>query len=501
VPNRQPPDPAGPENPAIVWFRDDLRLADNPALAAAHASGKPLVLLYVLDETSPGVRPLGGAAKWWLDKSLRAFGDAIAKKGGRLILRRGQAEAEIASLLRETGADAVYWNRRYGAARETDARIKKALQGRGVEAHSFNGALLVEPMDLKNGSGEPYKVFTPFWRALQQAIALPPVSPEPRQLGSCGEVKSAAVADWALHPAAPDWSEGLARTWTPGEAGARKRLRDFLKDEINGYAGNRDLPALDCSSHLSPHLHFGEISPAQIWRAAIHAQEEAVACERDIQKFLSELAWRDFSHHLLFHDPKMTHLSWRREFEDVAWRRLPEKEFRAWSRGLTGYPIVDAGMRQLWATGYMHNRVRMIAASFLTKDLLGHWRKGEQWFWNTLVDADEANNAMGWQWVAGSGADAAPYFRVFNPVLQGEKFDPEGAYVRTWAPELAGLPDRYIHKPWEAPALELAAAGVTLGVTYPEPILDHGFARKRALDAYGDIKQSTKVRVRAGEQA
>jgi deoxyribodipyrimidine photo-lyase len=501
VSNRPTLHRAGPGNPAIVWFRNDLRLADNPALAAADASGKPLVLLYLLDEETPGTRPLGGASKWWLDKSLRALCETIARRGGRLVLRRGRAEAELAGLVKETGADAVYWNRRYGAAREIDARIKKILKGQGVEAHSFNGALLVEPMDLKNGSGEPYKVFTPFWRALQQSIVVPPASPEPRSFVSNGEVATAEVADWALHPAGPDWSEGLARTWTPGEAGAAQRLRDFLKDAIHGYAGNRDLPALGCSSHLSPHLHFGEIGPAQVWRAAMSAQDAGAASERDIQKFLSELAWRDFSHHLLFHDPGMTHLSWRREFENVAWRELPAEEFRSWADGLTGYPIVDAGMRQLWATGYMHNRVRMITASFLAKDLLGHWRKGEEWFWDTLVDADEANNAAGWQWVAGSGADAAPYFRVFNPVLQGEKFDPEGAYVRQWVPELAAMPARFIHRPWEAPAVERAAAGVTLGVTYPEPMLDHGFARKRALEAYSEVKKSATVREGAGKKS
>jgi deoxyribodipyrimidine photo-lyase len=416
------------------------------------------------------------------------------------MLRKGAAADVVTALVKETKADAIYWNRRYGAAREIDARIKKQLKADGVAAHSFNGSLLVEPMDLRNGSGDAYKVYTPFWRALQQTLALPPASPEPRQLHSFGNVKSDQAADWGLHPSGPDWSAGLADTWTPGETGARQRLREFLKDAIHGYAGNRDLPAMDCSSHLSPHLHFGEISPAQVWRAAMHALDDGAAPARDIQKFLSELAWRDFSHHLLFDDPKMTRLSWRREFEDVAWRKVPKKEFAAWSKGLTGYPIVDAGMRQLWATGYMHNRVRMIAASFLTKDLLAHWRKGEEWFWDTLVDADEANNAMGWQWIAGSGADAAPYFRVFNPVLQGEKFDPKGEYIRQWVPELAELPAKLIHKPWEASAAELTAAGVTLGETYPEPMLDHAAARKRALDAYGEVKKSG-IREDAGEQA
>jgi deoxyribodipyrimidine photo-lyase len=489
-----------PDRPVIVWFRDDLRLADNPALAAAHATGKPLILLYILDERSQGARALGGALKWWLDKSLRALSDAISQKGGRLILRRGPAQAELASLVANTNTEAVFWNRRYGAARNIDARLKKALAADGVEVHSFNGSLLIEPMNLTNGSGEGYKVFTPFWRALQQAIALPEPSPEPRKLVSFGNVKSDNIADWGLHPTKPDWSAGLAEMWTPGETGARKRLRDFLKDAA-GYSANRDIPSIDSTSRLSPHLRFGEIGPAQVWRAAVHAQEAGGAPARDIQKFLAELAWRDFAHHQLYYDPQLPKLSWRREFEDVDWRTPTRKEMTAWRKGLTGYPIVDAGMRELWTTGIMHNRVRMIAASFLTKDLLAHWRKGEEWFWDTLVDADEANNAFNWQWVAGTGADAAPYFRVFNPVLQGEKFDLKGDYIRRWIPELAGLPAKFIHRPWDAPAEVLASAGVQLGETYPKPLLDHGAARKRALEAYGGARNSSTVRDTAGESA
>ncbi len=478
------------DRPVIFWFRDDLRLADNPGLAAAHATGRQLVLVYVLDERSHGARPLGGAAKWWLDKSLKALGEAIAKKGGQLILRQAAAATEIENLVDETGADAVYWNRRYGPARQVDARIKTALKKAGIEAHSFNASLLVEPMTLVTGAGEGYKVFTPFWKALREKLSVPHAAPEPRALASFGNVRSDNLSDWQLHPTKPDWSHSIAETWTPGEAAARKRLNAFLKD-IKGYAEGRDSPEADFSSHLSPHLRFGEIGPAQVWRAAMHAQEAGTSPARDVQKFLSELAWRDFSYHLLFNDPQMGKLSWRRAFEDVAWRSPTARETRAWRTGQTGYPIVDAGMRELWATGYMHNRVRMIVASFLTKDLLVHWRKGEEWFWDTLVDADEANNAFNWQWVAGSGADAAPYFRVFNPVLQGEKFDPKGAYVRRWVPELAAMPDKFIHRPWDASPEILASAGVQLGKTYPEPLLDHGEARLRALDAYKQARGST----------
>lgn len=472
------------DNPVLFWFRDDLRLADNPALAAAHATGRPLVLVYILDESSHESRPLGGASRWWLDKSLKSLGERIAVKGGALILRKGPAESVIAELVAKTNAEAVYWNRRYGPARKIDERLKATLKSNGIEAHSFNGSLLVEPFALKTGSGGDFKVFTPFWKALQASIRIPDPAPEPRALVPAPTLKSDSIDAWDLHPNKPDWSTGFGEMWTPGEPGARKRLREFLAGPIAGYSENRNVPAEDSTSRLSPYLHFGEISPHQVWRAARHAEESGAAPASEVQKFLSEIAWRDFSHHLLYHDPEMGRLSWRRQFEAVEWRKGTKSELEAWKRGRTGYPIIDAGMRQLWTTGWMHNRVRMIVASFFAKDLLVHWRKGEEWFWDTLVDADEANNANGWQWTAGTGADAAPYFRVFNPVLQGEKFDAAGAYVRQWVPELANMPPKWIHQPWAASADVLAAAGVTLGATYPRPVVDHDFARKRALETY-----------------
>jgi deoxyribodipyrimidine photo-lyase len=479
------------DSPVLFWFRDDLRLADNPGLAAAHATGKPLVTVYILDEESREARPPGGATRWWLDKSLRALAERIADKGGRLILRRGVAEDVVAKLVNETGAAAVYWNRRYGPARKIDERIKASLKKDGVDAHSFNGSLLAEPFAIKTGSGGDFKVFTPFWKVLQASLVVPPAAPEPRALNTVDGIKSDKIESWGLHPTKPDWSGGIAKAWTPGEMAARKRLREFLGEQINGYAAGRDRPDQDGTSRLSPYLHFGEISPHQIWRAATHAEEAGEAPAKDIQKFLSEVAWRDFSHHLLYHDPQMGRLSWRRQFDEIEWRKGTKAELDAWKRGRTGYPIIDAGMRQLWTTGFMHNRVRMIVASFFAKDLLVHWRKGEEWFWDTLVDADEANNANGWQWTAGTGADAAPYFRVFNPVLQGEKFDPAGDYVRAWVPELADLAPKWIHKPWEAPASVLDVAGIQLGETYPEPIIDHDFARKRALEAYKASSQDS----------
>lgn len=476
--------------PVIFWFRDDLRLADNAGLAEAHGEGRPVLTVYIHDEASPGVRPPGGASRWWLDKSLKALSDDIAARGGRLVLRSGPAAKVLDALIAETGAETVFWNRRYGPARETDARIKAALKAKGVEVRSSNASCLIEPFDIATGSGGGFKVFTPFWRALRSRYQPPALRRAPREMHALSGVNSETLASWKLHPSKPDWSGGFTDDWTPGEQGAAKRLRDFIGSSAN-YAEERDRPDIDATSRLSPHLHFGEVGPAQVWRAVSAAQDAGRMRDRDAEKFLSELAWREFSIHLLYHDPEMGRLSWRRRFDELDWRRLKAKEIAAWRQGRTGYPIVDAGMRQLWRTGWMHNRVRMIAASFLTKHLLVHWRTGEEWFWDTLVDADEANNANGWQWTAGSGADASPYFRVFNPVLQGEKFDPDGAYVRAWVPELADLPSRFIHRPWDADPVTLAAAGVKLGETYPEPLVDHAFARQRALDAYAAIRSET----------
>jgi deoxyribodipyrimidine photo-lyase len=476
-----------PNGPCLVWLRDDLRLADNAALSSAIASGKGVHVVFILDETSPGVRPPGAAARWWLGASLGRLSSAIAARGGSLILRRGSSRDEIPKLVRETGATSVVWNRRYGPARETDRGLKETLRASGVTVESFPGALLSEPFDMRTGAGQGYKVFTPFWKALRSRYQPVPALPSPERIPSLPPPLSDRLEDWGLHPSAPDWSGGLSASWSPGEAGAAERLERFIAAGT-GYGEGRDRPAIEGTSRLSPHLRFGEISPAAIWRSVSAAQAAGRLAAQDAEKFLSELAWRDFCWHLLYHDEELSRLSWRRDFDRLAWRSPAPAELRAWRQGRTGYPIVDAGLRQLWTTGWMHNRVRMIAASFLTKHLLAHWRTGEAWFWDTLVDADEASNPAGWQWVAGTGADASPYFRIFNPVLQGEKFDPEGAYVRTWVPELARLSPRYIHHPWDAGGADLAAAGVKLGETYPRPIVEHAFARRRALDAYAALR-------------
>ena len=458
---------------SIVWFRNDLRLADNPALIAGLGSGRPVIPVFVLDEETSGVRLRGAASRWWLHHSLRALDASLRSLGSRLILRRGAAEQVIGDLAHECDASAVYWNRAYDPGiRDRDTRIKQAFDKHGVAAAGLKANLLFEPWEVATKSGGPYKVFTAFWRACRTMQAPAAPLPAPRSLSAPGLWPSSDnLAAWGLRPTAPDWAGGLGATWTPGEATAITRLTDFLDDALAHYRRGRDMPSMKATSRLSPHLAFGEISPRQIWRAVTTRGHSAAS-----EKFLAELGWREFAYSLLFHSDDLARHNFRPEFDRFPWLDGQET-LKAWRRGRTGFPIVDAGMRELWTTGWMHNRVRMIVASFLTKDLLIDWRIGERWFWDTLVDADPANNPMGWQWVAGSGADAAPYFRIFNPALQGEKFDSNGDYVRRWIPELASLPGKTIHRPWTAdPAIPPEI--------YPAPIIDHKAARQRALQAF-----------------
>jgi deoxyribodipyrimidine photo-lyase len=432
-------------------------LADNPALAAAVAEGGPVIPLFVLDEARD-VRTPGAAGRWWLDKSLRALTAALAAKGSRLILRRGPAAEVVRALAEEVGAGAVVWNRLYDpGVVERDKGLKASLRG----AKSCNGSLLLEPWAVKTRAGEPFKVFTPFWRAARTLVEAGDAAPSPSRLPAPEHWPASDDLDaWSLHPTAPDWSGGF--DWRPGEAAALAVLDRFVDGALSDYARGRDRPAEQGSSRLSPYLHWGEVGPRQVWRAVMAAVERGAASEDQAEKFLAELGWREFNHQLLFHHPDLGRANYKPAFDALPWRDAPEP-LEAWKRGRTGYPIVDAGMRQLWATGWMHNRVRMVAASFLVKHLLIDWREGERWFWDTLVDADEANNIMNWQWVAGTGADASPFFRIFNPTAQAEKFDPDGAYVRRWAPEV-GTTD------------------------YPAPIVEHGFARRRALEALKGVR-------------
>jgi deoxyribodipyrimidine photo-lyase len=417
--------------PVIVWLRDDLRIADNPALVAAGAHGVPVVVVYVLDDVSPGIRPLGAASRWWLHHSLVSLAAGLESLGGRLILRHGNTINELNALVDETNATAVYWNRRYSAARTLDADLKHSLRGRGVEASSFQANLLFEPWTIASAEGNPYRVFTPFWRTcLDRGTPRDPL-PAPTAISTV-EIDSDDLADWHLLPTKPDWAGGLRERWTPGEASARETLERFAAGALGDY-DRRDEPARDATSHLSPHLRFGEVSPFQIWHRL--GGPLAPNARRNRDSYLRQLIWREFNWNILFYSPALATESFRSEFDAFPWSAPEPTLLGAWQRGDTGIRLVDAGMRELWATGYMHNRVRLVAASFLVKNLLLDWRIGERWFWDTLVDADEANNPGNWQWVAGSGADAAPYFRVFNPDLQASKFDPRGEYIARWIPQ------------------------------------------------------------------
>lgn len=458
--------------PAVVWLRDDLRVSDNPALREAVDSHRPVVPVYVLDASGTASRPLGAASRWWLHHSLAALDASLTKRGARLVLRQGDAEEEIAAVLEQTGAGLLTMNRRVvRGEREQDDRVRRAAEQRGITVSDHTASLLHEPGEVLNGSGERFAVFTPFFAALTRRGAPRGPVPAPAAItGWPGRVDGEQLADLHLLPTAPDWSTEFGETWTPGEKGAHRRLEEFVHDRLPGYAAHRDEPAVEASSRLSPHLKFGELSPYQVW----HRVQGADAPGAVRTKFLTELGWREFDYDLLDTHPDLDSVNVHRQFDAFPWAAVDDGILRAWQRGRTGIPLVDAGMRQLWTTGWMHNRVRMVVASFLIKNLRYDWQLGEQWFWDTLVDADPANNTAQWQWVAGSGADAAPFFRVFNPVLQAQKFDPEGAYIARWIPELRHLDAKGRHQPW-------AAGGAP---DYPAPVVDLKRSRQEALDAY-----------------
>lgn len=465
---------------AIVLLGQDLRLDDNPAFYDAFTKGFSIVPVYIRDNGTDAPWAIGGASRWWLHQSLIALEKEVRQSGGNLVLRSGPFVDVVEKLVGETDAAAVFWNRRVEPSwREQFDKLSMVLKQKAVAAYVSNGNYLINPTQILSGQGTYYKVFTPFWEsAMKEIDPIEKALPTPPSSHFCKKkFASDTIESWNLVEHKINWAEKFTPFWTPGSAGAKKRLDTFVAHELEGYAHGRDFPARDNVSRLSPHLHYGEISPRQVWNALTGS------CKESIRKYRAELGWREFSAYLLYHFPKLPEKPFRQEFERFPWKR-DFKGLHAWQRGLTGYPIVDAGMRQLWETGWMHNRIRMVVASFLIKDLQIDWQEGEKWFWETLVDADLASNAASWQWVAGSGADAAPYFRIFNPVTQGRDYDPDGTYIRQWIPELAGMPLKHLHAPWEAPLL-------LQQTNYPLPIVDHAEARKAALANFEQIKKIT----------
>jgi deoxyribodipyrimidine photo-lyase len=470
---------------AIVWFRQDLRVHDNPTLHAAQSDGD-ILPIYILDDVNAGAWKMGGASRVWLHQSLHDLNRSL---GGKLRIFCGDASEILLKLVEETKAQSVHWSRCYEPWRiARDKKIKNALQALGVSANSHNGSLLWEPWTILKGDQTPYKVYTPYYKngCLN--------APEPRQpLPAIKDIRFAqssvtggecSLKALKLEPAT-DWSSGIKKVWQVGEDAAASKLENFIENGLHQYKVGRDFPASNCTSLLSPHLHFGEISPHQVWHRI--KQEEAQFGSDDLIHYLREIAWREFSYYLLYHWPHIPEAPFNPKYAAFPWRH-DEQALGQWQKGQTGFPIIDAGMRELWQTGYMHNRVRMIVASFLVKNQLINWREGEAWFWDCLVDADLASNSASWQWSAGCGADAAPFFRIFNPVLQSEKFDSEGVYIKQYCPELSGLTGKFLHKPWEAKPEMLEAAGIELGVDYPQPILDLKVTRQRALAANSSLK-------------
>ncbi len=470
-------------SPVVLWFRQDLRIRDNPALLAAHQTGEPIVPLFILDDQTSDEWKGGEAGRWWLHESLKRLNEALDEK---LCLKAGSSQQVLKTVIEESGARAVYWNRCYEPWRITsDAHIQETVKADGIEVHHFNGSLLFEPQTTLKSDGTPYKVFTPFYQKGCLGSGHDPRKPSRAPKGfNLTSHKGMTLKGLGLLPDIP-WYEKLAKYWEPGEAGARTRLKEFLKKGLKDYREGRNHPFRENVSRLSPHLHFGEISPNEVWHA-VKQHMRTKGWRKDGETFLSELGWREFSYNLLFHFPDLPKKNLQKKFNAFPWRN-DQKALKLWQQGKTGYPIVDAGMRELWETGYMHNRLRMIVGSFLVKNLLLHWHHGEEWFWDTLVDADLANNSASWQWIAGCGADAAPYFRIFNPVTQGKKFDGEGEYVRRFIPALKKLSAKYIHNPWEAPEKGLKEAKVTLGKDYPLPIVELKESRERALNAFSEL--------------
>jgi deoxyribodipyrimidine photo-lyase len=470
----------------LIWFRQDLRISDNPALYEACKNSNNLTAIYIHDEESEGTRLLGGASKYWLHHALLDLQTSLEKLGVKLIFKKGKSEEILEKICTKNDISKIFWNRLYEPYHiARDKKIKENFKQKGIEIESFNASLLVEPWSVQNKQGGYFKVFTPFYKTCLAEHKVEPILPkiEPKNLASIDE-KSDDLNSYNFLPTKPNWAKNF--NWKISEEAAIDELHEFMGKAVSNYGHARDFANIEGTSKLSAYLHFGQISVRYIFNTAELYRERGFS-SKDIDKFIAEIYWREFSYNLLYNFPELNHKNFRAQFDNFPWQNN-EKYIAAWQKGLTGYPIVDAGIRQLWQTGWMHNRVRMIVASFLTKHLLTHWKVGEEWFWDTLVDADLASNSASWQWVAGSGADAAPYFRIFNPILQGKKFDPDGDYVRKYIPELKNMPKEFIHNPWEAPLWLLEKAGVTLGKSYPAPIVKHEEARQKALQSYKGVQ-------------
>jgi deoxyribodipyrimidine photo-lyase len=461
---------------SIVWFNKDLRLKDNPALWTAIQSSQQIIPLFILDDS---LKEMGGAQKWWLHHSLQALDQELQKRGSRLILRKGPAEDVIKSLGQVTPIHQIHWNRSYTADEIAQTeRVENFCQVHGIQGLSHKGNLLFEPDTIKTLKGGSFSVYTPFWNTVQK-LSVNKLHPTPEALPPMPPLNSEDLMSWEL--TSGSWSQKFQGVWAVGEVAAQDKLRVFLEESVEQYHVGRNVPGRFGTSRLSPHLHFGEISARDVWDQTMMASQMSPSgLSEGYVTYLKEIVWREFCAHLLFHNPRIAEQNFRVDFDGFPWGH-DAAHLAAWQKGTTGYPLVDAGMRELWATGWMHNRVRMIVASFLTKNLFIHWRDGEKWFWDTLLDADQASNAANWQWVAGCGADAAPYFRIFNPILQSEKFDAKGDYIRQWIPELSKLSDKQIHAPYLLNSTDLPRAGVVLGKTYPFPIVDLKKSRDRAL--------------------
>ena len=478
-------------SPVIMWFRQDLRLEDNPALFEASSRGN-IIPIYILDDVNSMQDRMGAASRFWLHYALDSLNCSL---GGQLRLFCGDAFILVPKIMEMSGARSIFWNRCYEPWRiARDTKLKRLLMEAGIEVHSNNGSLLWEPWTIKKKDGSAYKVFTPFYTkgCLNAETPRPSLPPMENISYAANNLGGKTLDDLGLLPRV-NWHKSIKTRWEISEKAASEQLYQFMQSRLDGYMERRNFPADASVSRLSPYLHFGQISPQKVWQSVGSlVRQKNGDTNVDIDHFLRELGWREFSYYQLYHFPDLPNRNWQERFNEFPWVKV-SSELEAWQKGLTGYPLIDAGMRELWQTGYMHNRVRMVAASFLVKNLLVHWKCGADWFWDCLVDADLASNSASWQWVAGSGADAAPFFRIFNPITQSEKFDAKGKYILTYVPELQNLPIRYLHAPWLAPKTVLDAEGINLGVDYPNPVVDIKYSRTRALSAFQEHRARSAI--------